>query len=100
MRIGLRPHCLSWPDRVHLVLRHDNSLIAGKAIHLESAADGLYATFWINHGDRGERAFVLAEMGWGLSCRFNLLDYEEVDEVWCTRAEITEISLVPKPAFP
>jgi len=92
--------CLTWPEFVPLVIRHDKSLNVGRAIHLESLPDGLYATFRVRHGDPGDRALALAEIGWGLSVGLGSLDYTHVEVMWCTRGELAEISLVPEPAFP
>lgn len=100
-RIALFADCLTWPESLHLLLRHDHSLITGKVISLESASDGLYALFSVRSGPRGEQALAFAEAGWGLSCGFDLLEYDNSgNAAYCTRGEITEISLVPKPAFP
>jgi hypothetical protein len=100
-RFGLHADCLTWPELLHLVLCHDNSLIVGRAVDFESASDGLYATFRVRSGDPGDRALAVAEAGWGLSCSFDVVEYDDSGDVlWCIRGVIEEISLVPKPAFP
>jgi len=100
-RIALHPHCLTWPDPVKLLLRHNHSLIVGEVSRWEPAVDGLYVTCRVQRGPQGDRALAAAdELGWEFSCGFELIDYTESDAVWCVRGQVIEISLVPNPAFP
>ena len=101
-RIALVKDSLVWSgEPLRLLLRHNNSLIAGRVVSLDSAPDGLWAQALVANRDRGDRALALAEAGWGFSLGFTTIEAVlRGDAEWIQRGEITEISLVPKPAFP
>ena len=99
--VALYRDSLTCPDRVPLVLVHNHSLIVGRVTAYESVEDGLYVTFKVAIGERGDRAIAKAEVGWGLSCNFFMTEHTlHGSTEWCNRGEISEISLVPNPAFP
>lgn len=101
-RIALVKDALVWSgEPLNLLLRHNSSLIVGKVVSLESAVDGLWAQLLVAHGNRGNKAFAVVEAGWGLSLGFTTRTSElRGDAEWIQHGEMTEISLVPKPAFP
>ena len=92
---------MTWSGPVPLLIRHDTSLGRGEAISFDSAEDGLYVTFRVRNGPRGDRALALAEVGWGLSVGLGSIEYtDRGNAAWCDRGELIEVSLVPNPAFP
>ena len=99
-RIALVKDSLTWSSTVPILLRHNHSLIVGRVVSLVSAEDGLWVQLRVSNGERGDKAFAVVEAGWGLSIGWTTITDEVRSNVeWVTLGEITEISLVPKPAF-
>lgn len=102
--VGYRPDTLHWPMpwSLPLLLRHDQSLRAGRVIELDSHSQGLWAEILLSRSERGDRALELADAGWEFSIGINpaTARFVEADGIrWCVAADLTEISIVPDPVY-
>jgi len=102
-RVQYEPGSLHWqePLQISLLIRHDKSLIVGKAISLIDTQTELWAKFRVSLGPKGDRALSLAETIYGgLSVGVDDMTTVTRGDVWvCERAKLVEISLTPNPVF-
>lgn len=96
------PGSLTWGAVVPLLIEHDESLRVGTAVGFEELRDGLWVTFRVRRGPRGDRGLALAAATHtGLSIgdadgEFRIAE-DGVRE--CVSTRITEISLTKNPVF-
>ena len=91
------------PDKIKLLMSHDNSKPVGRMISIQSAEDGLYASFKISASDYGTRAILLAQeqLMDGLSVGVEVTASEpKKGYLLVTAATLREVSLVEAAAFP
>ena len=90
------------PDKVKLLMSHDNSKPVGRMKSINSAEDGLYASFKISSSTRGNDAILLAQeqLMDGLSVGVEVTASEPKDNyLLVTAAVLREVSLVESAAF-
>lgn len=95
---------LTWtmPWDIKLLIDHNKALCVGRAIALEDLNTGLWATFKVSWGERGDRALEMAAathrgLSIGLEDDETRLTPDGILE--CVRARIVEISLTKDPVF-
>ena len=91
------------PDKIKLLMSHDNSQPVGRMISIQSAEDGLYASFKISASTRGNDAILLAQeqLMDGLSVGVEVTASEpKKGYLLVTAATLREVSLVEAAAFP
>jgi len=91
------------PDKIKLLMSHDNSQPVGRMISIQSAEDGLYASFKISSSTRGNDAILLAQeqLMDGLSVGVEVTASEpKKGYLLVTAATLREVSLVEAAAFP
>jgi len=90
------------PDKVKLLMSHDNTKPVGRMKSINSAEDGLYASFKVSASTRGNDAILLAQeqLMDGLSVGVEVTASEPKDNyLLVTAAVLVEVSLVESPAF-
>jgi len=90
------------PDKVKLLMSHDNTKPVGRMKTINSAEDGLYASFKISSSTRGNDAILLAQeqLMDGLSVGVEVTASEPKDNyLLVTAAVLREVSLVESAAF-
>ena len=90
------------PDKVKLLMSHDNTKPVGRMKSINSAEDGLYASFKISSSTRGNDAILLAQeqLMDGLSVGVEVTASEPKDNyLLVTAAVLREVSLVESAAF-
>jgi len=90
------------PDKIKLLMSHDNSKPVGRMKSINSASDGLYASFKISSSSRGNDAILLAQEALmdGLSVGVEVTASEPKDNyLLVTAATLREVSLVESAAF-
>ena len=91
------------PDKIKLLMSHDNGQPVGRMISIQSAEDGLYASFKISSSTRGNDAILLAQeqLMDGLSVGVEVTASEpKKGYLLVTAATLREVSLVEAAAFP
>jgi HK97 family phage prohead protease len=91
------------PDKIKLLMSHDNGQPVGRMISIQSAEDGLYASFKISASTRGNDAILLAQeqLMDGLSVGVEVTASEpKKGYLLVTAATLREVSLVEAAAFP
>ena len=91
------------PDKIKLLMSHDSSQPVGRMISIQSAEDGLYASFKISASTRGNDAILLAQeqLMDGLSVGVEVTASEpKKGYLLVTAATLREVSLVEAAAFP
>jgi HK97 family phage prohead protease len=90
------------PDKIKLLMSHDNTKPVGRMKSINSASDGLYASFKISSSSRGNDAILLAQEALmdGLSVGVEVTASEPKDNyLLVTAATLREVSLVESAAF-
>lgn len=90
------------PEKVKLLMSHDNTKPVGRMQSINSAEDGLYASFKISASTRGNDAILLAQeqLMDGLSVGVEVTASEPKDNyLLVTAASLREVSLVESAAF-
>jgi HK97 family phage prohead protease len=90
------------PDKIKLLMSHDNSKPVGRMKSMNNANDGLYASFKISSSTRGNDAILLAQeqLMDGLSVGVEVTASEPKDNyLLVTAAVLREVSLVESAAF-
>ena len=90
------------PDKIKLLMSHDNSKPVGRMKSMNNATDGLYASFKISSSTRGNDAILLAQeqLMDGLSVGVEVTASEPKDNyLLVTAAVLREVSLVESAAF-
>ena len=90
------------PNKIKLLMSHDNSKPVGRMISMKTAEDGLYASFKISSSTRGNDAILLAQEQLldGLSVGVEVTASEPRDNyLLVTAAVLRETSLVESAAF-
>ena len=90
------------PNKIKLLMSHDNSKPVGRMISMNTAEDGLYASFKISSSTRGNDAILLAQemLLDGLSVGVEVTASEPKDNyLLVTAAVLREVSLVESAAF-
>ena len=90
------------PDKIKLLMSHDNSKPVGRMKSINSAQDGLYASFKISASVPGDTAILLAQeqLMDGLSVGVEVTASEpQKDYLLVTAAVLREVSLVEAAAF-
>jgi HK97 family phage prohead protease len=90
------------PNKIKLLMSHDNSKPVGRMISMNTAEDGLYASFKISSSTRGNDAILLAQEQLldGLSVGVEVTASEPRDNyLLVTAAVLRETSLVESAAF-
>ena len=90
------------PDKIKLLMSHDNTKPVGRMKSINSASDGLYASFKISSSSRGNDAILLAQEALmdGLSVGVEVIASEPKDNyLLVTAATLREVSLVESAAF-
>jgi|688.fasta_scaffold11787_24 HK97 family phage prohead protease len=103
-RVVFAPNSISAenPDKIKLLMSHDNSKPVGRMKSINSASDGLYASFKISSSSRGNDAILLAQEALmdGLSVGVEVTASEPKDNyLLVTAATLREVSLVESAAF-
>ena len=103
-RVVFAPNSISAanPDKIKLLMSHDNSKPVGRMKTINSASDGLYASFKISSSSRGNDAILLAQEALmdGLSVGVEVTASEPKDNyLLVTAATLREVSLVESAAF-
>jgi len=91
------------PDKIKLLMSHDSGQPVGRMISIQSAEDGLYASFKISASTRGNDAILLAQeqLMDGLSVGVEVTASEpKKGYLLVTAATLREVSLVEAAAFP
>jgi HK97 family phage prohead protease len=91
------------PNKIKLLMTHDNSKPVGRMQSIESRKDGLYASFKVSASSRGSDAILLAQeqLMDGLSVGVEVTASEpNKDYLLVTAAVLREVSLVESAAFP
>ena len=91
------------PDKIKLLMSHDSGQPVGRMISIQSAEDGLYASFKISSSTRGNDAILLAQeqLMDGLSVGVEVTASEpKKGYLLVTAATLREVSLVEAAAFP
>jgi len=90
------------PEKIKLLMSHDNSKPVGRMVSINAAEDGLYASFKISSSTRGNDAILLAQERLldGLSVGVEVTASEPKDNyLLVTAAVLRETSLVESAAF-
>jgi HK97 family phage prohead protease/HK97 family phage major capsid protein len=90
------------PDKIKLLMSHDNTKPVGRMKTINSAEDGLYASFKISASVPGDTAILLAQeqLMDGLSVGVEVTASEPKDNyLLVTAAVLREVSLVDQAAF-
>ena len=90
------------PNKIKLLMSHENSKPVGRMISMNTAEDGLYASFKISSSTRGNDAILLAQEQLldGLSVGVEVTASEPRDNyLLVTAAVLREVSLVESAAF-
>ena len=90
------------PDKIKLLMSHDNSKPVGRMKSILSSEDGLYASFSVSQSSRGSDAILLAQekLMDGLSVGVEVTASKpENDYLLVTAAVLREVSLVESAAF-
>ena len=90
------------PDKIKLLMSHDNSKPVGRMKSILSGEDGLYASFSVSQSSRGSDAILLAQekLMDGLSVGVEVTASKpEKDYLLVTAAVLREVSLVESAAF-
>lgn len=90
------------PDKIKLLMSHDNTKPVGRMKSINSTTDGLYASFKISASTRGNDAILLAQEALldGLSVGVEVTASEPKDNyLLVTAAVLREVSLVESAAF-
>ena len=90
------------PDKIKLLMSHDNSKPVGRMKSILSSEDGLYASFSVSQSSRGSDAILLAQekLMDGLSVGVEVTASKpENDYLLVTAAILREVSLVESAAF-
>ena len=90
------------PDKIKLLMSHDNTKPVGRMKTINSAEDGLYASFKVSSSTRGNDAILLAQeqLMDGLSVGVEVTASEPKDNyLLVTAAVLREVSLVESAAF-
>ena len=90
------------PDKIKLLMSHDNSKPVGRMKSILSSEDGLYASFSVSQSSRGSDAILLAQekLMDGLSVGVEVTASKpEKDYLLVTAAVLREVSLVESAAF-
>jgi HK97 family phage prohead protease len=90
-------------NKVKLLMQHDTSQPVGRMVTMQSAEDGLYASFKISASTRGNDAILLAQeqLMDGLSVGVEVISSEpKKGYLLVTAAKLREVSLVESAAFP
>jgi len=90
------------PEKIKLLMSHDNSKPVGRMVSINAAEDGLYASFKISSSTRGNDAILLAQERLldGLSVGVEVTASEPKDDyLLVTAAVLREASLVESAAF-
>ena len=90
------------PDKIKLLMSHDNTKPVGRMKSINSAEDGLYASFKVSSSTRGNDAILLAQeqLMDGLSVGVEVTASEPKDNyLLVTAAVLREVSLVESAAF-
>ena len=90
------------PDKIKLLMSHDNSKPVGRMKSILSSEDGLYASFSVSQSSRGSDALLLAQekLMDGLSVGVEVTASKpENDYLLVTAAVLREVSLVESAAF-
>jgi len=93
---------VSEPNKIKLLMTHDNSKPVGRMQAIESRKDGLYASFKVSASSRGSDAILLAQeqLMDGLSVGVEVTASEpKKDYLLVTAATLREVSLVESAAF-
>ena len=103
-RVVFAPNSISAenPDKIKLLMSHDNSKPVGRMQSITSAKDGLYASFKVSASSRGSDAILLAQeqLMDGLSVGVEVTASEpKKDYLLVTAATLREVSLVESAAF-
>ena len=103
-RVVFAPNSISAanPDKIKLLMSHDNTKPVGRMKTINSASDGLYASFKISSSSRGNDAILLAQEALmdGLSVGVEVTASEPKDNyLLVTAATLREVSLVESAAF-
>jgi HK97 family phage prohead protease len=103
-RVVFAPNSISAenPDKIKLLMSHDNTKPVGRMKSINSASDGLYASFKISSSTRGNDAILLAQESLmdGLSVGVEVTASEPKDNyLLVTAATLREVSLVESAAF-
>ena len=103
-RVVFAPNSISAanPDKIKLLMSHDNTKPVGRMKSINSASDGLYASFKISSSSRGNDAILLAQEALmdGLSVGVEVTASEPKDNyLLVTAATLREVSLVESAAF-
>ena len=103
-RVVFAPNSISAanPDKIKLLMSHDNTKPVGRMKTINSASDGLYASFKISSSSRGNDAILLAQEALmdGLSVGVEVIASEPKDNyLLVTAATLREVSLVESAAF-
>jgi len=103
-RVVFAPNSISAenPDKIKLLMSHDNTKPVGRMKTINSASDGLYASFKISSSTRGNDAILLAQESLmdGLSVGVEVTASEPKDNyLLVTAATLREVSLVESAAF-
>jgi HK97 family phage prohead protease len=103
-RVVFAPNSISAanPDKIKLLMSHDNTKPVGRMKTINSASDGLYASFKISSSSRGNDAILLAQESLmdGLSVGVEVTASEPKDNyLLVTAAILREVSLVESAAF-
>ena len=90
------------PEKIKLLMSHDNTKPVGRMKSINSAEDGLYASFKVSSSTRGNDAILLAQeqLMDGLSVGVEVTASEPKDNyLLVTAAVLREVSLVESAAF-
>jgi len=90
------------PDKIKLLMSHDNTKPVGRMKSILSGEDGLYASFSVSQSSRGSDAILLAQekLMDGLSVGVEVTASKpEKDYLLVTAAVLREVSLVESAAF-
>lgn len=93
------------PKNVKLLSEHNAKDVLGKAIEFSVTENGIFGKFKVSKSTKGTDALIMAEEGLvsGFSIGASVLDYEMSKDkggvMIVTAAEITEVSVVSRPAF-
>ena len=103
-RVVFAPNSISAenPNKIKLLMSHDNTKPVGRMKTINSASDGLYASFKISSSTRGNDAILLAQESLmdGLSVGVEVTASEPKDNyLLVTAATLREVSLVESAAF-
>jgi hypothetical protein len=90
------------PGKIKMLMQHKADKPVGRMQKFNKAEDGIYASFKISASMQGQDALVLAaeDLISGMSVGVEVIkSQQKKDDIYVTKAQLKEVSLVESPAF-